>query len=157
MTVLLPGWLIVVPYLYREFGRELGEFFRALGHFAGIRHPRYIAASLFLSRTAQGVLGSCDPHPMHPAPNKLRATLRLPRVSGQARSSGVQMVVLCGHDLPESSLPLAESERLRCGESSSRKKVKTFNGRCRNMDCIWASLPGDRAWNDEQSCYFSIL
>lgn len=49
----------------------------------------------------------------------------------------------CSHDLPESSLLLAESERLRCGEVPSQKEVTSFSSRCRNMDCVWASLRGD--------------
>jgi hypothetical protein len=36
----------------------------------------------------------------------------------------------------------------------SQKKVTFFNGRCRNMHSIWASLRGDCARNDEQLGYF---
>jgi hypothetical protein len=36
----------------------------------------------------------------------------------------------------------------------SQKKVTFLNSRCRNMHCIWASLRGDCAQNDEQLGYF---
>ena len=66
---------------------------------------------------------------------------------------GYRWSFLCSHDLPESSLLRAESGRLRCGESPSQKKVTFFNSRCRNMHCIWASLHGNCARNDEQFGY----
>jgi hypothetical protein len=44
---------------------------------------------------------------------------------------GCRWSFLCSHDLPESSLLRAESERLRCGESSKSEEVTFFNS-CRN-------------------------
>jgi hypothetical protein len=67
---------------------------------------------------------------------------------------GYRWSFLYSHDLPESSLLRAESERLRCGESSKSEESHILQQPRRNMHCIWASLRWDCARNDEQLGYF---